>query len=177
MRTQPGTAREGMEYCNRLYAVEQELAESSPEERFNKRQELSRPILESFYTWLKQTRPKVLPKGVLGKAINYCLSQWENLTAFLEDGRLELDNNRSERSIKPFVIGRKNWLFSNTPKGATASATIYSIVETAISPNFHDLDYTSRIRERITKHELFKIISCFVILFYTLLMNEPNFYL
>jgi hypothetical protein len=71
-----------------------------------------------------------LPKSLTGQAIAYSLNQWEKLTAFLEDGRLELDN-RSERSIKPFVIGRKNWLFANTPRGAKASATIYSVIETA----------------------------------------------
>jgi transposase len=64
-------------------------------------------------------------------AVNYCLNQWEKLGGFLEDGRLEIDNNRAERSIKPFVIGRKNWLFANTPSGARASAVLYSMVETA----------------------------------------------
>lgn len=73
----------------------------------------------------------MLPKSALGLAVKYCRTQWEKLTVFLQDGRLELDNNRGERSIKPFVIGRKNWLFSNTPRGAKSSATIYSIIETA----------------------------------------------
>jgi transposase len=75
--------------------------------------------------------PRVLPKSALGKVIQYCRNQWDKLNEFLKDGRLELDNNRSERSIKPFIIGRKNWLFSNTPRGAEASAIIYSIIETA----------------------------------------------
>jgi transposase len=81
--------------------------------------------------WLKQQRSQTLPKSLVGKAITYSLNQWEKLTAFLKDGRLEIDNNRSERSIKPFVIGRKNWLFANTPRGAKASAAIYSVIETA----------------------------------------------
>ncbi|OIQ58339.1 transposase IS66 family protein [Moorella thermoacetica] len=77
----------------------------------------------------------------IGQAINYCLGQWDKLIAFLQDGRLELDNNRSERSIKPFVIGRKNWLFANTPRGAKASAITYSIVETAKENGLNPFQY------------------------------------
>ncbi|OIQ58489.1 transposase IS66 family protein [Moorella thermoacetica] len=73
----------------------------------------------------------MLPKSSFGQAINYCLSQWDKLIVFLQDGLLELDNNRSELSIKPFVIGRKNWLFANTQRGARASAITYSIIKTA----------------------------------------------
>ena len=74
---------------------------------------------------------KTAPKSALGRAIHYLLEQWPYLTRYLEDGRLELSNNRAERSIKPFVMGRKNWLFANTPGGAQASAVIYSLIETA----------------------------------------------
>ena len=74
---------------------------------------------------------RTAPKSALGKAIYYLLEQWPYLTRYLEDGRLELSNNRAERSIKPFVMGRKNWLFANTPGGARASAVIYSLIETA----------------------------------------------
>jgi len=124
-------AQTGLDYCNKLFAIEREVAGQSPQERFKYRQAHSRPTLESFSAWLKYQAPRVLPKSSFGQAIAYCRNQWDKLTAFLQDGRLELDNNRGERSIKPFVIGRKNWLFCNTPKGAKASATIYSIVETA----------------------------------------------
>ena len=71
------------------------------------------------------------PKQLLGKAIHYALNQWQQLIQFIEDGELDIDNNAAERRIKPFVIGRKNWLFSQTPKGAQASATLYSLIETA----------------------------------------------
>lgn len=74
---------------------------------------------------------KTAPKSALGRAIHYLLEQWPYLARYLEDGRLELSNNRAERSIKPFVMGRKNWLFANTPGGAQASAVIYSLIETA----------------------------------------------
>ena len=74
---------------------------------------------------------KTVPKSALGKALHYLPEQWPYLVCYLEDGRLELSNNRAERSIKPFVMGRKNWLFANTPVGAQSSAVIYSLIETA----------------------------------------------
>ncbi|MCM3365122.1 IS66 family transposase, partial [Niallia sp. MER TA 168] len=83
------------------------LKELEPEERYKQRLEQSKPILDSFLSWLKVQEQHVLPKSGLGKAITYCLNQWDKLVAFLEDGRLEIDNNRSERAIKPVVLGRK----------------------------------------------------------------------
>ncbi|MFD2444114.1 IS66 family transposase [Bacillus sp. CGMCC 1.16607] len=125
------TAADGLYFCNQLYTIERELKDLTSEERYEKRLESSKPVLDAFLVWLKKQEQNVAQKSKLGEAIIYCLNQWEKLEAFLKDGRLEIDNNRSERSIKPFVIGRKNWLFANTPKGARSSAIIYSIVETA----------------------------------------------
>ena len=124
-------SNEGLEYCNQLFAIERELKDKTPEERHRERQARSRPVLDAFLAWLKTQNEKALPKSYFGKAVHYCLKQWYKLEAFMQDGRLEIDNNRSERSIKPFITGRKNWLFSNTPAGAKASAVIYSIIETA----------------------------------------------
>lgn len=126
-----------MDFCDRLYKVERQLKDISAIERYHERKKLSLPILEEFSKWLKVQAPKVLPKSALGKAIKYCKSQWHKLEAFLLDGRLELDNNRAERAIKPFVLGRKNWLFSNTAKGAKSSALIYSVVETSKANNLN----------------------------------------
>ena len=95
------------------------------------RQEKARPILAQFKQWLDKSVDQVPPKQLLGKAIHYALNQWQTLIQYIEDGNLEIDNNAAERRIKPFVIGRKNWLFSQTPKGAQASATLYSLIETA----------------------------------------------
>jgi hypothetical protein len=106
-------------------------------------------LLNDFKDWLTAKSATVLPGGATGKAIGYCNNQWKPLTAFLLDGRLELDNNRSERSIKPFVIGRKNWLFANTPKGASASAVIYSIVETAKENGLNPMAYLTHVFEQI----------------------------
>ena len=99
--------------------------------------------------WLKEQTPRVLQKSALGKAIKYCRNQWERLEAFLEDGRLDIDNNRAERSIKPFVIGRKNWMFSNTAKGARSSAIIYSIVEAAKENGLNPFKYLSHLFEEL----------------------------
>lgn len=142
-------AREGLEFCNRLFAIEREIKDATTEERLKVRTERSRPVVDAFSAWLRMQRPRVLPKSTLGMAIAYCQNQWEKLIVFLQDGRLELDNNRSERSIKPFVIGRKNWLFANTPRGAGASATVYSIIETAKENGLNPLTYLTWLFEEL----------------------------
>ena len=142
-------ARHGLEFCNRLFALERELKKVSDEERYRERLKRGRPIINEFKAWLDYQKPRVLPKSAFGQAISYCLNQWDKLLAFLEDGRLELDNNRSERSIKPFVIGRKGWLFANTPRGAKASATIYSIVETAKENGLNPFAYLVYLFEQM----------------------------
>ena len=118
-------------YCSQLFKLEQALAELTPEERYEKRLEQEKPVLDALLSWANEMQTKTAPKSALGKAIHYLQEQWPYLTRHLEDGRLELSNNRAERSIKPFVMGRKNWLFANTPGGAQASSMIYSLIETA----------------------------------------------
>jgi transposase len=118
-------------YCSRLFQLEEAFAELSPEERYVKRLEQEKPVLDALLAWANATSGKVAPKSALGKALHYLLEQWPYLIRYLEDGRLELSNNRAERSIKPFVMGRKNWLFANTPAGAQSSAVSYSLIETA----------------------------------------------
>ena len=118
-------------YCSRLFKLEQAFAELTPEERYEKRLEQEKPVLDALLSWANEMQAKTAPKSALGRAIHYLLEQWPYLARYLEDGRLELSNNRAERSMKPFVMGRKNWLFANTPGGAQASAMIYSLIETA----------------------------------------------
>ena len=118
-------------YCSRLFKLEQTFAGLTPEERYEKRLEQEKPVLDALLSWVNEMQVKTAPKSALGRAIHYLLEQWPYLTRYLEDGRLELSNNRAERSIKPFVMGRKNWLFANTPGGAQASAVTYSLIETA----------------------------------------------
>jgi transposase len=150
----PTASRTGLEYCNQLFKIERGLKDATPQERHARRQEKSRPVLDAFSTWLHEQSVQVLPKSALGKAITYCLNQWSKLVVFLEDGNLELDNNRSERSIKPFVIGRKNFMFSNTPRGARASAITYSLVETAKENGLDPYLYLKYLFERLPNIQL-----------------------
>lgn len=140
-------ALEGKSYCDRLFAIEKELAECTNEERYKKRLELSKPILDDFLAWLKKTN--ALPQSAFGKAVTYVLNQWEYLNNYLHDGRCEISNNRAERSIKNFVIGRKNFLFADTVRGAQTSALIYSIVETAKENNLNPFKYLMFVLEKM----------------------------
>jgi len=129
----------GKRFCDKLFSLERDFAELTAEERFRKRQELSKPVFDEFYAWITVIDPPI--KTVLHAAIVYMRNQREYLARYLEDGRLEISNNRAERSIKPFVIGRKNWLFANTPRGAKASAILYSIIETAKENGVNPYEY------------------------------------
>ncbi|SFS45247.1 IS66 family transposase [Marininema halotolerans] len=143
------TAKEGLQFCNQLFAIERDTKDVSDDERYRIRLECSQPVLGAFSAWLRTQIPRVLPKSALGQTIKYCRNQWERLTAFLADGRLEIDNNRGERSIKPFEVGRKNWLFANTARGAQASAIIYSVVETAKENRLNPFLYLIYLFERL----------------------------
>lgn len=149
MRSKPVAAKKGLEFCNQLYRVERDLKKATPKERHEARRKSSQPVLDVFLTWLKEQAAQALPKSTLGEAVNYCLNQWEKLTAYLKDGRLAIDNNLSERAINPFVIGRKNWLFANTPRGARTSAVIYSIVETAKENGLNPFAYLQYLFETL----------------------------
>ena len=118
-------------YCTRLFQLEESFAELTPEKRYTKRLEREKPVLDALLAWANDAKGKTAPKSALGKALHYLLEQWPYLVRYLEDGCLELSNNRAERSMKPFVMGRKNWLFANTPAGAQSSTVIYSLIETA----------------------------------------------
>jgi hypothetical protein len=142
-------AHKGLDFCNPLFEIERTLHDVTPEERLAGRKLRSTVVLATFRAWLDEISLAALPKSKLGEAITDCLNQWRKLNAFLQDGRLERDNNRSERAIKPFVIGRKNWLFANTPGGARSSATIYSLVETAKENGLNPLSYLTYLFEQL----------------------------
>lgn len=146
-------AQELLERINRLFVIERELKRDSPEDRLAARNLRSRPKVEELRKWLDDIAPSILPKSLFGLAVNYGRQQWPKLVQFLEDGRVEIDNNRSERSIKPFVIGRKNFLFCNTPKGARASAVIYSIMESAKENRLNPYAYLNYLFEQLPNLE------------------------
>ena len=138
-----GLARHAMKVYRLLYKIEREAKNNklTPEKRHQLRQEKSKPILKDLKIWLDQHYPTVLPKSPLGKAMSYCIKHWDGLIHFLSDGRLEIDNNLTEQSIKPFVIARKNFLFSDSVAGAKALCMHFSIARTAISHGFDPYHY------------------------------------
>lgn len=114
-----------------LYTIERRIKGKSVEERLKVRQSESRPVMGKLKQWLDRQQPKIPPKSRLGKAITYAQNQWPYLLRYLDSGLLDIDNNAAERAVKPFVIGRKNWMFAKSVNGANASATLYSLIETA----------------------------------------------
>ena len=143
-----GKADMALSQIQKLYRLETSLKGKSVQEKYEQRQAVAKPLLDKFSQWLTQTN--VPPKSALGKAVGYCKNQWPKLNRYLEDGGLNIDNNRAERAVKPFVIGRKNWLFSNTANGARASAMLYSIIETAKANGLIPFDYIAHCLEQLS---------------------------
>ena len=147
-----GHAEVALDYIGRLYAIEQSFADRNnldPAQLHDLRQKKSVPILNEFHEWLNEKSLKTPPSGLLGKAITYTLNQWDRLMVYVEDGRLQPDNNLVENAIRPFVCGRKNWLFSSTPAGAHASATLYGLIETAKANNLEPYWYLRYLFEKL----------------------------
>jgi transposase len=146
-------AQAALAFIRELYLVEQALWDSrapiSAEHRLRVRAELSAPIMAKFRTWLEALAPQVLPQSPLGRAVRYTLGQWSKLIVFLSHGEVPLDNNRCENAIRPFVVGRKGWLFSDTVPGAVASANLYSLVETAKANAIEPHAYLTRLFEQL----------------------------
>lgn len=149
-----GKADMALGQIQKLYAIESKIKDKRADEKYQWRQQHANPLLEKLHQWLLTSSQHILPSGKLGEAINYTLNQWHKLTRYTEDGHLNIDNNRAERAIKPFVIGRKNWLFANTARGAKASAMLYSIIETAKANDLIPFDYLNHILDELPKPEL-----------------------
>lgn len=151
-------AAEGYEFCNRLFELERQFEGLTAEERLIQRKEKSGLILEAYWTWL-YTIPR--PTGKLKDAVTYAQNQKAHLCAFLEHGEIEISNNQVENTIRPFVVGRKGWLFADTPQGAEASAIIYSLMETAKANSLRLDDYLlhllSIMPERAEQNKDFEI--------------------
>ena len=140
---------EGLKFCNQIYHYEKKYRDLRPDQRYEKRKQEVRPILDAFKSWLEEQKRSTLPKSKLGEAVKYCLNQWDKLINFMLDGHIAVDNNLAERAIKPFVIGRKNYLFSKSPKGAQASAISYSVIETAKASNLNPFLYLTYLFEQL----------------------------
>lgn len=145
--TERGLAPEALLIIRRIYAVEKLARETkmSAEQRNKLRQEKARPIWDELRAWLDRNRNAAPPQTYTGKAIGYLADEWPKLTRYLDDGRLEVSNVLCENAIRPFVVGRKAWLFCDTPAGAHASARLYSIIETAKAAGLEPFAYLKHI--------------------------------
>jgi len=132
-----------LQKISEIYELDKQSKKLALDKRFDFKQNQIKPLFLEFKTWL--TTESLTAQGNYGKAIGYALNHIDSVMVYLEDARLEIDNNRAERAIKPFVIGRKNWLFSNTPNGAYSSSILYSIVQTAILNNINPYKYIAHV--------------------------------
>ena len=145
----------GLGFIQKLYAIERRLRkEDLKEEEFVlKRRQEAIPVLKKFIKWMKEKEKVVVPESLAGKAISYTLNEYVKLVRYLKYAYITPDNNVAERGVKPFTIGRKNWLFNNTPSGAYASAAMYSLVETAKANNLEPYRYMEKLFEKIPEAE------------------------
>lgn len=143
----------GVKYIDELFQIEREIEKLRAEEKVQKRQEKSDPILKKFYEWVNLTSQKYITNKKLKEAITYVINQKENLSKFIEDGRIPLTNSRAERAIRPFAVHRKNWLFADTPEGAKANAIYYSIIETAKINKLNIYKYIKYLLEKLPQLE------------------------
>jgi len=140
-----------LRYYKKLYRVERQAKTEklSAEQRYQLRQRESVPIMSDFKQWLDDHVDHVLPQSPLGKAFRYTLKHWDGLCAFLEEGRLEIDNNLTEQQMKPLVIARKNFMFANSMEGAHALCLHFSLIRTALVHNLNPYQYYVEILKQI----------------------------
>ena len=146
-----GLAKQGFDFIQRLYRVERDARERGldADQRKALRDEKARPVWQEMRQWLDGVLGQVSPKSLTGKALTYLDTQWPRLIRTLDDGRIEVDNNHCENAIRPFVLGRKAWLFADTPAGATASARLYSLIETAKANGVEPYAYMKLVFEEL----------------------------
>jgi transposase len=163
-RKKTGLADQALGYIGKLYAIDKEAKAEGLDALalHQRRQAKAVPVLEEFYAWLQGRAHEAPPKSLIGKAISYTLNQWERLKRYVDDGRVAPDNNLAENAIRPFVIGRKNWLFSGVAEGAKASATLYSIIETAKANGLDPYWYLRALFDRLplaeTRDQLYALL-------------------
>lgn len=141
----PGKADAALKMIKTLYKIERDAAGLTPSERKALRDEQAQPVIDQLRRWLTIEKPREPPKTALGKAMTYLKNQWPYLVGYLQDGSYPIDNNRVENAIRPFVVGRKGWLFSASVAGAKASANLYSLVETAKGHGLDPVAYLTRV--------------------------------
>jgi transposase len=144
-------AKEMIELIGGLYGVEEEalIKNMTPDERKNIRMKKSYPVIMRIKEWLDTCVSKVPPSLLLGKAIAYARNEWETLTVYIQNPHVRIDNNFVENAIRPFVLGRKNWLFCGSPQGAHTSALFYSLIETAKANGHEPLSFITRLLQKL----------------------------
>jgi len=141
----PTAAHEAVRRIDELYTIERQISAHSDIERTALREEKAVPLLESLHAWATELQQQTLPSGKLGEALAYLLKQWPKLIRYAEDGKVAIDTNVAENAIRPFALGRRNWLFADTVNGAKASASLYSLVQTARANELEPYAYLRRL--------------------------------
>jgi len=150
-KNKPGSAEVALDYIGKLYAIEKiaRQRELSADEIVSLRREKAEPILQEFKAWMDKRFSQTPPKGLLGKALSYAINLWPRLIRYVENGHITPDNNIVENDIRPFVVGRKNWLFCGHPNGADAASTLYTLIETAKACGLEPYQYLRFVFEKI----------------------------
>ena len=151
IKPKAGKASKALIYIQKLYRFEAQIKYASADEKYQARQQQSVPILKEMKEWLDTSLVQVPLTSLTGKARGYLANQWSTLTVYCEDGRVEIDSNGIERAIRPFVIGRNNWIFSDTTQGAKASANLYSLIETAKLNGLEPYHYLHHVFKELPK--------------------------
>ena len=144
-------AYQAMSRIGILYKIEEMIHNKTPEEKYEERQKQSRPVMDALFEWLHTMEDSVGRSSLIGDAILYTLNQEVYLRRYLEDGHLSIDNNSAERALKNFAVGRRNWLFAKSVRGAGASALVYSITETALLNHLKPYAYLTYILDELRK--------------------------
>jgi transposase len=154
----PGTlAAQALQRIAQLYAVETPIRGRPPEERRSVRQARSRALMDELHAWLQDALAQVSAKSALARAIGYALTRWTALTRYLDDGRIEMDNNAAERAIRGIALGRKNWLFAGSNAGGERAAAVYSLIETAKLNGINPQAYLTEVIRRIAHHPVNRV--------------------
>jgi transposase len=144
-----GLANTALKWIRNLYLIEDEIRGKSPPERYELRQQKAAPVILELREWLTKVRPSAPPKTPIGTALSYAENEWPYLTLYLKHGEMEIDNNFIENKIRPFALGRKNWLFCDSVEGAHASANLYSLLVTALANGLEPHRYLRWVFERL----------------------------
>jgi hypothetical protein len=150
-RKQASAAHEAVRRIDALYLIERQIKDLDDEGRTRIRRDEAVPQLASLHEWANRMQHETMPSGKLGEALGYLITQWPKLVRYIEDPRLAIDTNLAENSIRPFALGRRNWLFADTVKGAKASAALYSIVSTARANGLEPYAYLRRLFAELPK--------------------------